>query len=1035
MVTLVFTVVVALGMALFELWRSDRSDQLVVQQHFQQIEDSFAISLADALWNYNGEALQLIGEGIVRQSDVSRVLVFEDGNSVVDLGGDRPGAVSRDYPLHRGPVKLGRLVVSIDREALRSKTMGRFSESLLSSIFLTLCIAGFVLVLLERRVMRFVRHAAKFVVNRNSSNLSDPLVLRRRKYFKGHDELDLLTEGLTGMQQELASAIGTLVKDIQRREAMENALSKSEARFRQMFDGNVSVLLLIEPNGGRIVDANAAAATFYGYTINELRSMDMDQINVGPPDETAVARSSAVAREGSHFVFPHRLANGSVRTVEVRVTPIEVEDRVLLFSIIQDVTEIQISQDALLQSETRLSAVFHGSPIGISVSRMADEMILDVNESAQAILGCRRLGESWGSLAELGTRLHAGQWREAQRQVSSNGSVKGFPIDILKNTGERGVVEYSGSRIVFKRELCVVSMWMDVTERNRTEDMLRKLSMAVEQSPVSIVITNTLAEIEYVNMAFIKNSGYQLVEVIGKNPRMLQSGATRPEIFASLWETLLDGKTWKGELFNRRKDGSEYIESSVIAPILQPDGQVTNYVAVNDDITVRKESEEKIHKLAFYDPLTGLPNRRLLIERLHLAKASCVRSGTTGALLFIDLDNFKTLNDSLGHEIGDLLLQQVALRLVGCVRLDDSVARLGGDEFVVMLECLGETSHEATVQAKMVGDKVLSALRQVYQLSNYAHHSTPSIGIALFSDGDETVDDLLRHADLAMYQSKASGRNTLRFFDPEMQAVVATRAAMEDDLRVAIQQGQFQLHYQAQVVGDGRVTGAEVLLRWQHPERGTIAPAMFIPLAEDTGLILALGNWVLHTACTQLAVWAGEPETDRLTIAVNVSSRQFGQATFVDEVLTVIARTGANPHRLKLELTESLLVENVEDVIAKMAALKAKGIGFSLDDFGTGYSSLSYLKRLPLDQLKIDQGFVRDILTDPNDSAIAKMVIALAESMGLTVIAEGVEIEAQRDYLARLGCHAYQGYLFSRPLSLQAFEAFLMARVIPKTEN
>ena len=375
--------------------------------------------------------------------------------------------------------------------------------------------------------------------------------------------------------------------------------------------------------------------------------------------------------------------------------------------------------------------------------------------------------------------------------------------------------------------------------------------------------------------------------------------------------------------------------------------------------------------------------------------------------------------------VRDLLLQQVAQRLTTCVREGDTVARLGGDEFLVMLQYLNEGPQDAAAQAKTVGEKILATLNQHYQLGNYSHHSTPSIGITLFSEGVQTIEDLLKQADLAMYQAKESGRNAIRFFDPKMQAAVTQRAALEAALRDAVVQGQFVIHYQPQVVGAGRLTGVEALLRWQHPLRGMVSPAEFIPLAEETGLILPLGQWVLQTACLQLAQWAALPHARHLTIAVNVSTLQFRAPNFVAEVLAIVAECGCDPHRLKLELTESLLVDDMEDVIIKMAALKAWGVGFSLDDFGTGFSSLSYLKRLPLDQLKIDQGFVREILTDANDAAIAKMVIALAETMGLSVIAEGVEIEAQRDFLARIGCYAYQGYLIARPMPLAQLEVFM----------
>ena len=483
------------------------------------------------------------------------------------------------------------------------------------------------------------------------------------------------------------------------------------------------------------------------------------------------------------------------------------------------------------------------------------------------------------------------------------------------------------------------------------------------------------------------------------------------------------GGRYEDELCLRRLDGSTFW-ARTRGCLLDPNAPEAGSIWVFEDITERKATEHEINSLAFYDPLTRLPNRRLLLDRLKQALASSVRSGRGCALLFIDLDDFKTLNDTLGHGMGDLLLLEVAQRLATCIREEDTVSRLGGDEFVAVLETLSENMEEAAAQAEAVGRKILSVLNQTYLLAGEEHHSAASIGITLFNDRQNTVEDLLKRADMAMYQAKAAGRNTLRFFNAEMQAAVTERAALEAGLHEAILKEQFLLYYQAQVSGDGQTTGAEVLVRWNHPQRGIVSPAEFITLAEETGLILPLGHWVLNTACTRLALWAKQPEMARLSLAVNVSARQFHRDDFVEQVLAVLERTGADPQRLKLELTESLLISNIEDVIAKMSELKKFGVGFSLDDFGTGYSSLSYLKRLPLDQLKIDQGFVRDILVDPNDAAIAKMIVALSESLGLAVIAEGVETEAQRDFLAHHGCHACQGYLFSRPLPLDEFEVF-----------
>ena len=447
---------------------------------------------------------------------------------------------------------------------------------------------------------------------------------------------------------------------------------------------------------------------------------------------------------------------------------------------------------------------------------------------------------------------------------------------------------------------------------------------------------------------------------------------------------------------------------------------------LREEVGERKQMEEQVREMAFSDHLTGLPNRRMLMDRLEQALVTASRLGHQDALLFIDLDNFKSLNDTLGHDKGDALLRQIATRLKGCVRDGDTVARLGGDEFVVMLQGLNADPLEAAKQVHVVAAKILGVLGQTYELDGHGHHSSASVGCTLFGGFPrEKLEEPLKRAELAMYQAKAAGRNTLRFFEPEMQATVNARATLEAELRQAVHSGQFVLHYQPQSEGDARLSGVEALLRWRHPRRGLVAPGEFIAVAESSGLIRVLGRWVMETACKQLAAWADRPETAHLTMAVNVSAREFKKSDFVQEVQAILAATGAKAQHLMLELTETVLVDNAHDIVIKMNTLKATGVRFSLDDFGTGYSSLSYLKRLPLDQVKIAQDFVRDILIDPDDAAIAKMVVALAESMGLEVIAEGVETETQRAFLASLGCHNYQGYLFSQPLPAAELETFL----------
>ena len=560
--------------------------------------------------------------------------------------------------------------------------------------------------------------------------------------------------------------------------------------------------------------------------------------------------------------------------------------------------------------------------------------------------------------------------------------------------------------------LCGIST--DITERSKAEESLR-LAASVFESFEGMVVTGPDQRILKANQSYARLTGYTVEELAGQTPALLRSGRHDAQFYEGMRNALHTTGAWQGEVWNRRKNGEVYPAWITVTAVRSAQGEVTHYVGTQTDISQRKAAEEEIRLLAFYDPLTGLPNRRLMTDRLQHSLAAAARSGAGGALLFVDLDNFKDLNDTQGHEIGDQLLRQVAARLGGCVRSGDTVARLGGDEFVLLIEGLSPQPHEAAAQAETVGRAVLHALAQGYSLGGHTYHSSCSIGVALYADAQGVVDELLKRGDMAMYQAKGAGRNTLRFFDPRTQAAVTARTALESGLHEALRDGQFLLHYQAQISQAQGMVGAEALVRWQHPQRGLVSPAEFIPVAEASGLIVPLGAWILRTACLQLVEWGKDAATAHWTLAVNVSARQFRHPYFVEEVLGLLEETGVNPQRLKLELTETLLLDDVEDTIERMMTLRAVGLGFSLDDFGTGYSSLSYLKRLPLDQLKIDQSFVRDLLTDPNDASIARTIVTLAQSLDLGVIAEGVETCEQRDMLASLGCHMWQGYLFGRP--------------------
>jgi diguanylate cyclase (GGDEF)-like protein len=554
-----------------------------------------------------------------------------------------------------------------------------------------------------------------------------------------------------------------------------------------------------------------------------------------------------------------------------------------------------------------------------------------------------------------------------------------------------------------------------IVEREQTESL--KVEAAILESISDCFISlDSRSRLVYLNDAACKEFAVERQTVLNKT---LSFAA--PHFFSQSMMTELYAASAKSvaTIFEAQNEERQLWYDLRCFP--RPDGMSIYF----RDITSRKADEARIHYLAFYDVLTELPNRQLLRDRLSTALATAARRGSAGALLYIDLDDFKTLNDTTGHDTGDALLKQVALRLASCIGPGDTVARLGGDEFVVMLEGLSENAQTAAASARVVGEKVLGIFRSPFIVDTYERETTASIGVTLFFGASATADDLLKQTDLALYRAKAQGRNAMYFFDPTMQIGVDTRAALRSDLRRALENGELQLHYQPQVDVDGVITGAEALMRWQHPLRGAVSPVEFIPLAEEAGLIIGLGSWALETACVQLAKWQTRPEMREMIVAVNVSSRQFLDPQFVNLVLKALRTSRADPRGLKLEITESCVMEKVDETIVKMTDLKGHGVGFSLDDFGTGYSSLSHLGRLPLDQLKIDRTFVSNMLTDDKDASIARTIILLGRDLNLSVIAEGVETQAQRDFLKTEGCHLYQGFLYSPAVAVSELEAFV----------
>lgn len=573
--------------------------------------------------------------------------------------------------------------------------------------------------------------------------------------------------------------------------------------------------------------------------------------------------------------------------------------------------------------------------------------------------------------------------------------------------------------------------------RDTAEDALRERELAeatlqaseeryrlfLQYSPTGMLHYNNDLIITYCNDRLAQSLQTPREKLIGLDMKTLRDQRILPALRA-----VLEGKEghYEGEYVSTLSGIHIWVAMSC-APLQGGSGTIEGGIAIVEDITNRRASEEEIRHLAYFDPLTHLPNRRLLMDRLGHALTASTRSHEFGALMILDLDHFKGLNDTQGHDIGDRLLVEVAQRLIACLRQEDTVCRLGGDEYVVMLEGLGQLERVATTQAEIIAEKIRTALNLPYILggAEAEYFSTTSIGLTLFRGQDDSADVLLKQADVALYQAKDAGRNVIRFFNTAMQAALESRATLEGALRRGLGRGEFHLYYQPQVDQVGRLIGAEALIRWVSAERGLVSPAQFIPLAEESGLILSIGQWVLDTACAQLKAWERDPRARDLRLSVNVSARQFHQPDFVEQVLQSLLAHGADPTRLKIELTESVVLDNVETVISRMRQLNNLGVGFSLDDFGTGYSSLTYLKRLPLDQIKIDQSFVRDVPGDSNDAAIVRAILAMSQSLGLQAIAEGVETQAQRDFLFENGCNAYQGYLFGKPAPIEEWEDIL----------
>ncbi|MGA3161009.1 MAG: PAS domain S-box protein [Terracidiphilus sp.] len=836
-----------------------------------------------------------------------------------------------------------------------------------------------------------------------------------------------------------------VIKDITESKLSEMQLRDSEERYRATFE-QAAVGIVHASLEGRYLRCNARFAEIIGYPQEEVPSLSFQQVTAPEDLKSSLGLHRQLQEdvaESPSMEKRYVRKDGSLVWVKVTLSSqCDGEGRVLYFIAI--VEEIQARKEAeerlaaaanaLRSSEERYRTAFQMNHDAIDICRLEDGRFIEVNEAFVRCTGFPREEVIGHTAQEIGIWVNAIDRQILLDELCRNQGNCNYEARYQTKNGDLRWSMLSVAAIELDGVPCILSITHDITDAKASEERLAVAANALRsseeryrtafQANFDAMIINRVDNGRFIdcNQAFLDTSGYTREEVLGRSTLELGVWADARDRTA-VKEMLHRDSGFRGLEVQFRKKNGEVIWGDMSATLMDVDG-VPCILSVTRDISAAKTAEKTIRSLAFYDPLTGLPNRRHLMERLRQPLDAGARSGRSQALLLVDLDHFKTLNDTLGHQTGDLLLQEVARRILACVHEADTVCRLGGDEFVVVLEDQSKVAEEAAAHAKAVGEKILAAIDQPCMIDDHECLFSASIGIAVFGDRQDSTDEILQQAEIALYQAKAAGRNTMRFFSPALQAAINVRATLEEDLRQGIKARQFLLYYQPQVER-GRLTGAEALIRWKHPRRGLVQPNDFIPLAEESRLILPLGGWVLETACAQIALWAGRKETAHLSVAVNISALQFRQPAFVEQVLATLSRSGANPGSLRLELTESMLVENLEDIIAKMTELKSHGLRFSLDDFGTGYSSLTYLKRLPLDRLKIDRSFVRDMMVDATSGAIAQTILSLGRAMGISVIAEGVETEEQRGYLAGLGCHSFQGFLFSRPLPLGKFEAFL----------
>ncbi|WP_050575577.1 bifunctional diguanylate cyclase/phosphodiesterase [Pseudomonas viridiflava] len=806
----------------------------------------------------------------------------------------------------------------------------------------------------------------------------------------------------------------------------EEALRLSEDRFASVFAHCPDIMVIASLIDGQILEANKAFVEQSGITAEEAIGKTPTQINVwavpgmGPGLLEQLQKGTI-----RNLEVPLRRKDGQTFSGLMSAQPFELGAKPAVLVVVRDITPFKQAQRQLQLSEEKFAKAFHASPDGLTISRVRDGVILEVNEGFCRITGYTEKQCMARSTLELGIWADLNERQTMIRRIKRHGSIHEFRVRIRGSEGNIRLCELSAHPVLIDGEDCMLTISRDVTERQHMQEKLHLAATVFESTAEGVLITDTRQRIHAVNRAFSEITGYSEAEAIGHTPRLLASGQHDSAFYAAMWHQLTAEGHWQGEIYNRRKNGDIYPSWLTISAVRNKDDLITHFVAVFADISSLKHAQARLDYQAHHDPLTGLPNRTLFENRLQTALLHSEESGSLGAVLFLDLDRFKHINDSLGHPVGDLLLKGIAQRLKEHLRDIDTVARLGGDEFIVLLPGLLQPSD-----AVSIANKLLACFSAPFQAGEHEFFISSSIGCSLFPTDGTDVATLVKNADAAMYRSKAKGRNRVESYTRDLTSQASERIALEQELRRALDRNELSLSFQPKTsLHTNTMVGAEALIRWSHPTFGEVPPEHFIPLAEENGMILQIGDWVIEQACLQMHAWR-KTHKPFGPLSVNLAGAQLRQPHLVTRIEQLLADNGLEPGCLQLEITENFIMSQTQEALAVLHKLKKLGVQLAIDDFGTGYSSLSYLKRLPLDILKIDQSFVRGLPEDTHDAAIVRAIIALGRSMQLTVIAEGVENSEQQQFLAAEGCEQMQGYIVSLPLPPEEFCArFLLMNV------